>query len=93
MCGQSILSVCSMWKLSHGIVINGCALQYLDNPHSIIEMLLNDGEGLRLGPDSDGLLNFCDTPMYAQPSAQAGPSSPAAPAEGKGSAASSEEVN
>ena len=72
---------------------HGSALQYLDNPHSVIEMLLNDGEGLMLGPDSDGLLNFCDTPMYAQPSTQAGPSNSAAPAQGKASsAASSEEV-
>ena len=55
-------------------------------------MLLNDGEGLTLGPDSDGLLNFCDTPMHAQPGAQAGPGGPAAAAKGKDSAASSEEV-
>ena len=81
-----------MWETSLGLMIKGCALQYLDNPHSVIEMLLNDGEGLTLGPDSDGLLNFCDTPKYAQPSTQAGPSSPAAPASGKAPAANSEEV-
>ena len=91
-CGHTILLVHSTWKTSLGVTINGFGLQYLEYPHSVIEMLLNDGEGLTLGPDSDGLLNFCDTPMYAQPGTQAGPSSPAAPAKGKGSAASSEEV-
>ena len=72
--------------------MKGIAGRYLDNAHSVIEMLLNDGDGLTLGPDSDGLLNFCDMPTSAQPSAQAGPSSPAAAANGKDSAASSEEV-
>ena len=72
--------------------MKGIAGRYLDNAHSVIEMLLNDGEGLTLGPDSDGLLNFCDMPTSAQSSAQAGPSSPAAAANGKDSADSSEEV-
>ncbi len=55
-------------------------------------MLLNDGEGLTLGPDSDALLNFCDMPMPAQTDAQPGPSTPAAEDKGKALAGSDDEV-
>ena len=60
--------------------------------HAAIERLLTDGEGLTLGPDSDGLLNFCDMPTPAQAPvqlAQAGPSEPSSSAaahKGKGKA-------
>ena len=67
-------------------------MQYLEQPHSCVEMLLNDGEGLTLGPDSDALLNFCDMPMPAQAGAQPGPSSLAAVEKGKALAGSDDEV-
>ena len=68
--------------------------------HAAMEMLLTDGEGLTLGPDSDGLLNFCDMPLPAQAPAQlaqAGPSEPSSSAaadkaKGKGPAEAPDEV-
>lgn len=57
-----------------------------------MEMLLNDGEGLTLGPDSDALLNFCDTPVPGQTDAQPGPSAPAAEDKGKTLAGTDDEV-
>ena len=57
-----------------------------------MEMVLNDGEGLTLGPDSDALLNFCDMPMPAQTAAQPGPSTPAAEDKGKALAGTDDEV-
>lgn len=67
-------------------------LQYLEQPHACIEMLLNDGKGLTLGPDSDALLNFCDMPAPAQTDTQAGPDTPAAEDKGKAIAGASAEV-
>ncbi len=67
-------------------------VQYLEQPHSCVEMLLNDGEGLTLGPDSDALLNFCDMPVPAQTAAQPGPSTPAAEDKGKALAGTDDEV-
>ena len=55
-------------------------------------MLLNNGKGLTLGPDSDALLNFCDMPAPAQTDSQAGPTTPAAADKGKAIAGASDEV-
>lgn len=63
-------------------------MQYLEQPHAVFKMLLNDGDGLTLGPDSDALLNFCDMPLPAQSGARAraGASSSADAAANKGKA-------